>query len=182
MKKLYIFLLMVGTSTVVKAQVPELYAAYTQWSDTFGEWNIASIEDKQFGSLERNYPAGNDWTSWTVQYNGYSGTIKQKWTNQPHQWELRYANQLVTMRPIFREDFASWRIEGNQKTVTWLKQFQNLDAPWTIRQHPGFTIYTEFEGDPRDWIIEDDLISEEITISMKLAMLFITLFYSSPKQ
>lgn len=182
LKQLYIFLLIVGNSIVVQAQVPELHGAHTQWSNSFGEWNIASINDEQFGSLERNYPAGNNWTSWTIQYNSYSGTIKQKWNNQPHQWELRYANQLVTMRPVFRNDFTSWRIEGNEKTITWVKQFRNLDAPWAIRQYPGFTIYTELEGDPRGWIIEDSSTSEKITISMKLAMVFITLYYSSPKQ
>lgn len=178
----FLILFFVSSVFLAKAQAPELYAVYTKWSNSFSEWYISTPKDRQAGTLERNYPAGNDWSSWTLQFNGYSGNINQKWTNQPDHWELRYANQIVTMRPVFRGDYTTWRIEGNHTTITWSKQFQHLDASWTIQQHPGFSIFTAFEGDPRDWAIEDAIDNEAINLSMKLAMAFISIYYSTPKQ
>ena len=41
-------------------------------------------------------------------------------------------------------------------------------------------MYTEYLNDPRDWIIEDSL-SNEISIQMKIMMIFIVMYHSTPK-
>jgi hypothetical protein len=166
---------------LAKAQT-ELYGMHSRWSDSFGEWYLASPVERQAGTMERQYPMGEDWTQWRVQWDGYTGTIRQKWTNRPDQWEVRYANQIVTMRMVYPGDLNSWRIVGVNTTLTWERPYRNLDAKWVIRSdsYGNFTIYTEYEGDPRDWIIVDEA-NEEVTTAMKLAMAFLSVYYSTPK-
>jgi hypothetical protein len=43
-----------------------------------------------------------------------------------------------------------------------------------------FYIYTLRERDPRDWAVEDNL-SEEVSEPMKMALIFIAIFHSTPK-
>lgn len=167
---------------LAKAQEPpELYGLHTRWSDSFSEWSISTPDERQAGSLERQWLMGNDWSQWNVRFAGYSGSVRQKWKNNPQQWELRYGNDIVTMRPVFPGDPNSWRIITGSNTYTWSREFRHLDAKWTVERLSGFTMYTEYEGDPRDWIIIDER-PPQLTTAAKLAMVFITAYFSTPKQ
>jgi len=178
-----LFLFLLFFSFLAKAQEPytELYGIHARWSDSFSEWSISTPDDPQAGVLERQWLMGNDWSQWNIRFAGYSGTVRQKWKNNPQQWELRHGNDVITMRPVFPGDPNSWRIVTGSKTFTWSREFRHLDAKWTIERVPGFTMYTEYEGDPRDWIIVDEA-PPQLNTAARLAMVFLTTYYSTPKQ
>lgn len=172
-------LLLFGISLQVQAQV-ELYGLHARWDDSFAEWTISTYNDPKAGQLVRQWPLGNDWTQWSIRLGDFSGTIRQKFAHNPAQWELRFGNEVVTMRPVYPGDANIWRIQSGDLNLTWSRDSRHLDAQWTIDRVPGFSMYTEFKGDPRDWIINDEVVPS-LTTAAKLAMIFLTVFYSTPK-
>ena len=61
-------------------------------------------------------------------------------------------------------------------------RWSNNFNEWQLKngKYGEFDIFAEWEGDPREWAVEEDL-DEEISIHMKIAILFIVTFHSSPK-
>lgn len=182
MRRTLLFFGLLCLSFLAKAQeTTELYGLHARWSDSFSEWFISTPDERQAGNLDRQWLMGNDWTQWTIRFDGYSGTVRQKFKNDPQQWELRYGNHIITMRPVFPGDPNSWRILAGNSTLTWSREYRHLDAKWTVERVPGFTMYTEYEGDPRDWIIVDER-TPQLSTAAKLAMVFITAYFSTPNR
>ncbi|MEY4204631.1 MAG: hypothetical protein RL013_2335 [Bacteroidota bacterium] len=168
----------------------------TRWNDSFVEWDIYASEGQDeaestdppeevlYGELKLRWlNVRDDFSEWTYELNGERGTIKQKWKNDPTQWELRtYTGDVVTMRASWSNDFSEWRLTNNSFSLTLGSRWKNrLDEWLTDDPNRGkFYIYTLREQDPRDWAVEDNL-SEEVNEPMKMALIFLAIYHSTPK-
>ncbi|MFN0213792.1 MAG: hypothetical protein ACKVT2_06010 [Saprospiraceae bacterium] len=167
-----------------------------RWQDSFVEWEIFSsikqadleedeeAEEEYYGELKLRWlNVRDDWSEWDFDLAGHRGTIRQKWKDDPQQWELRtYTGAIITMRTAWNGDFKEWRVSDNTITLNIKSKWTNQLDEWHVQDdnYGNFYLYTLRTRDPRDWAIEDNLdpaISEE----MKLAMVFLVVFNSSPK-
>lgn len=168
----------------------------TRWNDSFVEWDIYASEgldepdsaeppeEVLYGELKLRWlNVHDDFSEWTYELNGERGTIKQKWKNDPTQWELRtYTGDVVTMRTSWSNDFSEWRVTNNSFSLVLGSRWKNRLDEW-VTDDPNrgrFYIYTLRENDPRDWAVEDSL-SEEVNEPMKMALIFLAIYHSTPK-
>ena len=154
----------------------------TKWSDAFTEWTIYTEEDGLEGDLTMRWQLNNDWTEWDYRLGEEFGSIKMKWKDNPSQWELRGGGEIVTIYMVWPNDIREWRLTNNTITLTLKSRWGNNLNEWQLKtdKYGHFDIYTNWENDPRDWNVYDEL-DEEISIHMKIALLFIATFHSSPK-
>lgn len=156
----------------------------TQWDDSFREWILYTDVEGEEGELRLRWSTGNDWTEWNYHLGEHQGGIRIKWPNDPNEWEVRGDNRIVSARTLWRDNPREWRISGPQgRQFTLKSRYGNLADEWLITsdRYGHFEMYTSWEGDPRDWVIIDEL-TEEITLPEKMALVFIVLFHSVPKE
>ena len=178
------------------AQAPLMTTIGCRWQNSFVEWEIFSTlkkedleegeetEEEFYGDLKLRWlNVRDDWSEWDYELGGQRGTIRQKWDDDPQQWELRsYAGTVVTMRTAWNGDFKEWKVSDNSISLNIKSKWTNQLDEWQVQDsnYGNLYLYTLRTRDPRDWAIEDNLdpaISEE----MKLAMVFLVIFNSSPK-
>lgn len=178
MKRLFVYLFL-GMALQSQAQI--LTGISTKWSDTFGEWTLYTDNQELEGELHLRWLTSNDRTEWTYRLGDEIGTIRMKWKDNLNEWEVRSGNEVVTMRTALNNNFREWRITGS-KNFTWKARYGNSWDEWEIANSNlgNFTLLTAWEGNPGDWIIEDDL-DENINLTTKMAMVFLVVFNSSPK-
>ncbi|MCI5080378.1 MAG: hypothetical protein MRY78_01730 [Saprospiraceae bacterium] len=178
----YILLLFLfGCSQMVHAQY--LVGLETKWADSFREWTLFAEAEENDGHLQLRWLGQDDWTEWDYRVEDSFGQIKQKWKDNPNEWELRGNNNIVSMRTSLIGNFREWRISDNQHTLTFQTRYGNMADEWEMRNKElgYFGMLTEYEGDPRSWIITDEL-QEELSFELKMAMIFIAIYQSTPKQ
>lgn len=179
-----ILLLFIGAVQVnVSAQY--LSGIATRWSDDFTEWLLfPENEEAEEGTLRMRWQNQRDWTVWDYRLGDLTGGIKLKWNGNPNQWEIRGNNEIVTARTLWNNNFLEWRITTNSgKTLTLKSRYGNRIDEWEIRDSKlgDFYMYTNWENDPREWVIVDDMY-EEVSITTKIAMVFIVVYHSIPKE
>ncbi len=81
------------------------------------------------------------------------------------------------MRQLWSNDRREWRVTNNAVTLTFKSRWGNRLDEWIVREESqgNFHVYTRWEGDPRDWVIVDEM-EEEVSTSMKMAMIFLAIF------
>lgn len=165
----------------LEAQAQMLTGISTKWNDAFGEWTLYTDNQEMEGNVQLRWLMNNDWTEWTYTLGEDNGSIRMKWKENPNEWEVRSGNEVVTMRTLFNGNFREWRIIGD-KTLTWKTRYGNSFDEWELNDGKlgNFTMLTAWEGNPGDWIIEDDL-DENINLTIKMAMVFLVIYNSSPK-
>ncbi len=195
------FALLIAT---VRISAQTLTTVNTKWNDSYVEWELYALappdttqtdvaddsieavpEEEWFGEFKLRWlNVRDDWSEWDFELGGERGTIKAKWKDDPTQWELRtYTGSVVTMRTAWSNDRTEWRITDNSVTLMLKSRWTNQYDEW-IAQDPNrgkFYLYTTRRQDPRDWAIQDDL-DESVSLPMKLAMIFVTVFQSSPRE
>ncbi len=182
--KWLIFIFLISSLTTSQAQdvYYNLYGASTAWGDSFKEWTIYADEEEIEGDLTLRWGMREAWTAWDYRLEDESGTIKIKWMNDASQWELRGGGEIITMKTIWLRDFTEWRISDGSITIKLRSKYKDYLEEWeTVGDKYGsFEMITTYENDLRDWDIVDDL-TEEVSLPMKMAMMFIVLFNSTPK-
>jgi len=161
----------------------------TAWSDSFVEWQLytetddASEEEiSPTGALELRWKNQDNWTEWDFDMDGFRGQILQASRNQPNQWEVRSDQGVITIRTRWVNDLTEWKITNNNISLVFKSKWRNNLNEWilTDKKYGHFSIKMAWDGDPRQWDIYDEL-DEAITLSMKMAMVFVATFYSAPK-
>ncbi len=154
----------------------------TKWSDEFTEWTIYTDDEEVEGEIIMRWQMQRDWTVWDYSLGEESGSIRQKWKGDPNQWEISGGDELITARTLFKDDPTEWRITNNTQTIKVKSRWSNNFNEWKLKSstYGDFSIEADWEGDPREWNVEDYL-EEEISVHMKIAILFIVTFHSSPK-
>lgn len=173
----------------------------TRWNDSFVEWEIYAVmpqdtaetdpeddaeapTEEYYGELKLRWiNLRDDWTEWDYEVGDERGTIRQKWKDDSSQWELRsYNGNVVSMRTAWPNDFNEWRITDNSISLNLKSRWTNQFDEWLVDDltRGKFYMYTLIERDPRDWSIEDSL-DDSVSQSMKMALIFLTVFMGSPK-
>ena len=163
-------------------QAQYLAGIATQWSDSFAEWTIFTEEEDQEGELEMRWKTQNDWTDWQYRLGEETGRIKLKWKDNPNEWEIRGNNEIITARTLWNNQFREWRIRNGATQFTLRCKYGNVTDEWELRNSSkgNFVIYTNWEGDPREWIIVDEL-DESVSLPTKMAITFIAIMHSIPR-
>ncbi len=198
--RLILLLVFIWQTAALQAQV--LSGISTRWSDSFVEWEIyAAIprdttrtepeEDSEepdeslYGELKLRWlNVREDFSEWDYEIGEERGTIRQKWKDDPSQWELRsYNGPVVSMRTAWPNDFNEWRVTDNSISLNLKSRWTNQFDEWLVDDsaHGKFYMYTLIKNDPRDWAVEDSM-DDSISQSMKMALIFLTVFNGSPKQ
>lgn len=198
-KKMWLLACVLCWSLRPEAQV--LSGISTRWSDSFVEWEVyamasdsteaADDEDSEaadeelYGELKLRWlNVRDDWSEWDYTLGEEErGTIKMKWKDDPTHWELRtYSGAVVTMRTAWTNDMTEWRVTDNTISLTFRSRWTNQFDEWLVQDNTRgtFYLYTLRQGDPRDWAIEDGLDSS-VSQPMKMALIFLTIFQSSPR-
>ena len=159
------------------------------YDDSFIEWrfytmNEAEAEEEEEGDLKITWQLrDDDWTEWDYRIGDAFGTIKMKWKDNPEEWELRGNNSIIGARTVWPGQFEEWRITDNTTTLTLKSKWANQQDEWLLRNsnNGDFAMYTSYERDPRDWVIVDEL-DEKVSFEMKVMLMFVVMFNSTPKR
>lgn len=153
----------------------------TRYDDSFREWIITTDEEDISGELEIRWAFRNDWTEWDVRIGDVSATIERKWKDDPNLWEIRADGEVVNARTTWTGEFNRWKLNDGNSQINWGTKYFNIRDEWTAdgEGNDAFRMFTYWEGDPREWVIEDDM--PEISTAMKIAMIFLAVHFSTPK-
>lgn len=181
------------------SQAQTLSSISTRWSDSFVEWELytkvpkaepdeddggEAPDEELYGELKLRWlNLREDWTDWEFSLGGEQGTIRMKWKDDPSQWELRtYGGAVVTMRASWKNDPTEWRVTDNNFSLTLRSRWTNQLDEWLVQDNSRgtFYLYTMTERDPRDWAI-DDRLDASVSQAMKMALIFLTVFHSTPR-
>ena len=186
--RIFIIAFLLGIAPMCFAQT--ISTVSSRWGDSFVEWDIYSApasEDEDetlYGELKLRWlNFKDDFSEWTYELGDQRGTIRQKWKNDPTQWELRtYEGDIITMKAPWSNDLHEWRITDNTLSLTLKSRWTNQLDEWLVDdpQRGRFYLYTLHSGDPRDWAVEDKM-NEEISEPMKMALIFLVIFHTTPK-
>jgi len=176
-KQLLLFFLLVPFF----ASAQELTGIASKWDDDLREWSVFTYEGEE-GELRMRWQLQNDWTEWEYRLGEATGSIKVKWDGNLNTWEIRGNNDIITARTIYNDDPSQWRITDDRITLQLHARWSNQLEEWSLRtnDYGTFAIYTTWEGDPRDWTVEDSL-DNSIGLPMKMALVFVAIFPNIPK-
>ena len=177
---LVIALFLIGFLNTGLAQ--DIIGARTIWSDSFREWEFLTVDEYRSGRLYMRWPSKDDWTQWDFRMGDTIAEMKLKWQGNPDLWEIRCNGVTVTARTLWAGDFREWRLEDGDKKIVWKTRYGNSAEEWITRDddHGFFSVYTNWEGDPRDWVVYDEL-DADVSYAMRMAMIFLALQHSTPK-
>jgi len=154
----------------------------TKWNDSFREWEVHTPDEYRTGTLELRWTIREDWEQWDFRLGDTTAQIRQKWKDDPNLWEIKCRGVVVTARTTWNNDFRQWRLSDDKHQLTWLSRYGNSREEWILREddHGTFDLHTYWEGDPREWVV-DDALDEDVSYAMRIALIFIALFNSVPK-
>ena len=160
--------------------------AHTRWNDTFREWNVllesVDGEDSIEGNLALQQFNRGDWSRWNFMIGDVSGTIRPTWKDDLSNWRIQAEGNIINARTKWRGDVKAWEIRNGSDMFVLKSKFVNVLNEWHVnsKTHGNFVIYTDYESDPRDWVIIDEM-SETVTVATKMSFVFLALFHGSPK-
>lgn len=179
------FIICTFSLMTINVHAQDIIGIGTLWNDSFREWEIHTADDWRTGSLELrwNLPGTEDWTEWDLRLGDTTAQIRLKWSDDPNLWEIKCEGVTVTARTLWNNDFRQWRLSDGKHRITWQSRYGNIRDEWIMREEdPGsFSVYTYYEGDPRDWVVIDKL-DEDVSYAMRIALMFIAVFNSVPKK
>lgn len=178
-----IILSLLGLLLTVNLSAQILVGLSAKWSDDFSEWIILTDDEDIEGELNMTWQLQNDWSSFDYRIEEASGNIKMKWRENPNEWEVRGDNEIVTARTRWKDDPREWRITDNDQTIYLRSKWGNNANTWLITddKYGYFEMYMYYKGDFREWVIIDEL-GGEISLPMKMTMVFLVMNNSTPKQ
>lgn len=154
----------------------------TRYIDSFREWEVHTDDPDIRGELRMRWYMQDDWTVWDMHYGDVSATIRQKWADDPDFWEVQCQGKTVNAKTTWRGDFTRWKLNDGDTQINWRAKYNNQRDEWEIdTRDPRFYMFTQWRGDPREWVIVDEL-SNDTSEAMKIAMIFLALHFSTPKQ
>ncbi len=101
--------------------------------------------------------------------------------NNTEHWELRGHDELIEFKTIWRGDYTQWRIVLPNSQLTWRTEYRSDLNYWYFEndQYGLAEFYTVYKDDPRDWEFVDQ--STNLLLGARVAMMFISVFYTIPK-
>ncbi len=157
-------------------------AANTKYSNTFREWEFYTLDENTTGQMWMRWPFQNDWTSWDLSVGDLPASIQQENAGDPNFWVIRCNGVIVNARTAWKGEFYRWKLSDGQHQINWEARYANQRDQWAtdrLKEFP-FQMKMDWKGDPRQWTIEDQL-PDEISLAMKLAMIFLAIHFSAPQ-
>ncbi len=175
---LCIFCLVFVQSTLAQ----RLVGLSTKWDDSFSEWIVYTEHEDLEGEIVMRWPHRDDWSEWDYRVGELSGFIKVKWRNDANLWELRGENEIITIRTVWQNDWRQWEVKSGRIQLDIKSKWSNILEEWYLAddRYGAFNMFTTWEGDLRDWAIEDNL-EDSISIHMRIALAFVPVLYATPK-
>lgn len=167
---------------LLSVNAQEILGVRTYWNDDFREWIILAEEEKNDGKLQMMWELRNDWTEWEFDFLHLRGKIEQPRTNDAEFWTLKSGYENITMRTVWPGDRTEWKVSDGFINLVIKTRYNNVGDEWLVNdgKYGDFYIYTEWEGDPRDWLIED-FLEPEVSTLMKIALIHVVLMQSAPR-
>jgi len=176
-------ILLLFSFTLPQAGVAQrMTGAFIKFTNTFREWTIVTEDEDLRGELRLKWIHTNDWTAWDFTLGDTFATIEQKWTEDPNLWIIRCNGVTVNAKTAWSNEFLRWKLNDGKNQFNWESKYSNQRDEWELetRKEETFKIETYWEGNPTEWIIEDNL-PDDVSMAMRIAMLFLTLHFSSPR-
>ena len=151
-----------------------------KYVNTFREWIITTEDETIHGELWMRWPYQNDWTEWDLRMGDVMASFKQKWKEDPNLWEIQCNGVTVNARTAWNGEFYRWKLTDGKHQFTWRSEYANDLDEWIIDDNGSFEVHTFWGGDPRAWVIKDEL-PEDVSLAMRLAMIFLAVHFSSPR-
>lgn len=154
----------------------------TRYDDSFREWVITTDDEDERGEMRLRWAFRDDWSEWDVRIGDISATIEQKWRDDPNLWEIRCEGVVVNAKTTWSGEFNRWKLTDGSHQVNWGTKYFNMRDEWSSdsRSDESFKVYTYWEGDPREWVV-DDRLDQEVSTAMKIAMVFLAVHFSTPR-
>jgi len=154
----------------------------TRYVDSFREWNIATEDDDVTGEMSMRWIFRDDWTEWDVQVGDLHATIEQKWKDDPNLWEIRCDGVVVNAKTTWPGEFHRWKLTDGKHHFNWGTKYFNQRDEWFTdnKKADYFQTYMYWEGDPREWVVVDEL-PDDVSTAMKIAMIFLAVHFSAPR-
>lgn len=159
---------------VATGQIGSVRAAF---DDHLGNWILYDTDEQEIGTLNWIPKSRDYFSEWKIYIDGTYGRIAPKWRNDPTTWEASIGNDLITIRQIWRNDLSEWRITDNKTQFSLESVYKNAVEEWTCTSKNGYIhIFTQYEFDFRDWIIEDT--ASDISKNVKAAIVSFAIILS----
>jgi hypothetical protein len=173
----FIFSLLFGQS----ASAQKIIGITTKYTDSFKEWDIITDDPDIVGELRMRWIFQNDWSEWDLRVGDNVATIIRKWKDDPNLWEIRCNGVIVTAKTTWRDEFLRWKLSDSKQQINWKSLYANKLDEWSTDKPDKlpFKVYAYWDGDPREWVVEDNLPAE-VSLAMKMAMIFLTVHFTAP--
>jgi hypothetical protein len=179
MKKL-VFSLFIFFTLNLNAQT--LTGISVKYNDAYVDWTIYTNDEDVEGNLTMTWQSPDDWSQWTYRIGEHTGTIKTKWNKDLSHWEIRGDNKIISAQQTWQGDNRQWRITNNSFSLDLKCKYGNNWNDWEVddSKRGKFSVLTAYQNDPRDWNIEDET-TEEVPLTMKMTIVFLSIINSVPK-
>lgn len=160
----------------------ELVGLHAVWDDDLNEWRIYSYQDSTLteGTLEPVFSLDRDPDDWSYRLGEATGRIKRQFAGGVDQWVLDGDAGRVIMRQVWPRDPSEWSIAAGDVRFVIKTRFRNAADEWHVdtRDDSPFYMYTAYEGDNRDWVIED-YFDKQVALEVKMALVFVVMYNST---
>ncbi len=169
-------------STPAGLEAQSVIGVGTVYNNSFREWTITTDDEDIIGELRMRWSFRDDWTEWDLRIGDLTATIEQKWDDDPNLWEIRCDGVVVNAKTTWPNEFNRWKLSDGSHQYNWGTRYFNDRERWFItdRGQNYYEVSMHYAGDPRDWSVTDRLPSD-VSDAMKLTMIFLAIYHSSPK-
>lgn len=153
----------------------------TVWDDRFTEWEIIDEETGDQGEIRLRWTFPLDWSVWDIRWGDTTAEFSLSWKDNPEQWDLIMGSKRVTARTRWPGDLSEWRIQYDGETIIWRPIDRMRPDIWeteNLKRVP-FRMYTLYEDDPRDWVIEEEL--REDVFPLRLMLIMLAVYHTMPR-
>ena len=161
----------------------EIVQFETIFGDSFKEWRFTFVENSfeensstLDGEISLSWGMSNRWDEYIVNLDGFRSRINLNVVGTMFSFELHNDdNENMIAKRVWPRDLSEWKISHEQSNYEVKVLNPNDPEEWIITKDNKVlcNILTEFQGDPRNWIIDyksPDIIPQEI---QKLAIVII---------
>jgi hypothetical protein len=161
----------------------KIIGAETRYNNSFREWTLYTEDEELRGELRMRWTFQDDWTAWDWSVGDVDATIEQKWPEDPNLWIIRCQGVMVNAKTAWPGEFRRWKLNDGKNQINWESKYENRKDEWEmdVSGDSPFLVHTYWEGDIREWEVVDEL-SADISEAMKVAMIFLSLHFSTPKR
>lgn len=158
------------------------YAVGSEYDDSAVSWNLFAIDedDNEFQSnISAKWPLKSSWTEWQFDHLQYYWDMYLRYQTNPQHWFMDTYNTKISIKQKWRNDLTEWIITYNNQKLKWTTEYGRDVSQWYFEDKQlGFMqMWTTYEGDARDWDIDDQ--APNVPDEVKMAMILITIIVTN---